>query len=94
MASSWRTCRTCASLNVLPRQLPAEFMEVADRFKTATSGYAQAVVDSNRGVLLGLYVERPTLMERIELGELIGYIIIVVGAAGCAGVRRSSSSAW
>jgi biopolymer transport protein ExbB len=66
----------------LPRQLPPEFMEVARRFETATEGYAQAVVDANRGVLLNLYVERPTLMERIELGETIGYVIIVVGVLG------------
>jgi biopolymer transport protein ExbB len=70
------------TLNVLPRQLPPEFMEIAERFTTATSGYAQAVVDSARGVLLGLYVERPTNLERIESGELIGLIIITVGALG------------
>ena len=70
------------TLNVLPRQLPGEFMEVAAEFTRATSGYANAVVDANRGVLLGLYVERPTSMERVESGELIGAIIIVVGALG------------
>jgi biopolymer transport protein ExbB len=70
------------SLNVLPRQLPGEFMEVAERFSRATSGYAQAVVDADRGVMLGLYVERPTPMERVESGEWIGVIIIVVGVAG------------
>jgi biopolymer transport protein ExbB len=70
------------SLNVLPRQLPPEFMEVADSFQGSTSGYPEAVVDSNRGVLLGLYVERPTIMERIELGEWVGYVIIVVGLLG------------
>ena len=70
------------TFNVLPRQLPPEFMEVAASFQNATSGYARAVVDSARGVLVGLYVERPTLMERIELGEAIGYIIIVVGSLG------------
>jgi len=48
------------TFNVLPRQLPGEFMSVAREFTSATSGYANAVVDSNRGVLLGLYVERPT----------------------------------
>ncbi len=67
------------SLNVMPRQLPAEFMTIANNFKNATSGYAEAVVDSNRGVLVGLYVERPTWVERIELGEWVGYIIITVG---------------
>jgi biopolymer transport protein ExbB len=70
------------SLNVLPRQLPPEFMEVAESFQGSTSGYPEAVVDSNRGVLLGLYVERPTIMERIELGEWVGYVIIVVGLLG------------
>jgi biopolymer transport protein ExbB len=70
------------SLNVLPRQLPAEFMEIAERFSTATSGYAQAVVDADRGVMLDLYVERPTPMERVESGEWIGVIIITVGALG------------
>jgi len=38
-------------------------------------------VDPSRGVLLGLYVERPTLLERIELGEAVGYVIIAVGVA-------------
>jgi biopolymer transport protein ExbB len=70
------------TLNVLPRQLPEEFMEVARQFTTATSGYANAVVDANRGVMLSLYVERPTNLERVESGELIGLIIIIVGTLG------------
>jgi biopolymer transport protein ExbB len=70
------------TLNVLPRHLPGEFMEVAREFSNATSGYHSAVVDSNRGVLLGLYVERPTPMERVESGELIGLIFITVGVLG------------
>jgi biopolymer transport protein ExbB len=70
------------TLSVLPRQLPGEFMSVARDFMRATSGYADAVVDPNRGVLLDLYVERPTPVERIEAGETIGYIIITVGILG------------
>ncbi len=50
---------TLRTFEVLPRQLPGRFMSVASRFSSATSGYAEAVVDSARGVLLGLYVERP-----------------------------------
>jgi biopolymer transport protein ExbB len=69
-------------LNVLPRQLPPNFMSIAASFEQATTGYAQAVVDSARGVLLALYIERPTIEERIELGEEIGYVIIVVGILG------------
>ena len=71
-------------LTVLPRQLPAEFMSTLADFQNATSGYARAVVDSTRGVLLGLYVERPTWLQRIELGQSVGYVIITVGLAGAA----------
>src|SRR5690606_17803299 len=69
-------------LSVLPRQLPDEFMSVAASLGQATSGYLPAVVDYTRGVLLGLYVERPTWLERIELGEAVGYVILAVGFAG------------
>lgn len=70
------------SLNVFPRQPPEEFLAYVERLQSASGGYVQAVVDSARGVLLSLYVDRPTWLERIELGEEIGYIIIVVGLLG------------
>ena len=70
------------TLGMLPRPLPAEFGEAAEEFEQTTSGYSWTVIDPMRGVMLDLYVERPTLMERIELGEWVGYIIIVVGVAG------------
>jgi biopolymer transport protein ExbB len=70
------------SLNVYPRQPPEEFLAYVDRLQSATGGYVEAVVDSARGVLLSLYVDRPSWGQRIELGEEIGYIIIVVGLLG------------
>jgi biopolymer transport protein ExbB len=70
------------SLNVYPRQPPEQFLALAQSLTSATSGYPTAVVDPGRGTMLGLYVERPTLEQRIELGEEIGYIIILVGALG------------
>jgi biopolymer transport protein ExbB len=70
------------TFNVLPRQLPGEFMDVAREFTRATSGYVDAVVDAGRGSLLALYVERPTNLERIEAGETIGLIIVIVGILG------------
>jgi len=69
-------------LGMLPRPMPAEFREMAENFEQSTNGYSWTVVDYTRGPLLDLYVERPTLIERIELGEWVGYIIIVIGAAG------------
>lgn len=70
------------SLTVLPRQLPDEFMGISEDFSEATEGYETAVVDHTRGVLTALYVERPSWLERIELGEEVGYVIIIVGIAG------------
>jgi biopolymer transport protein ExbB len=32
--------------------------------------------------LLGLYVERPGIVERVEQGEVVGYVIIAVGIIG------------
>jgi biopolymer transport protein ExbB len=70
------------TLAMLPRPLPSEFGAMAKEFEQTTSGYSWTVIDPMRGVMLDLYVERPTLIERIELGEWVGYIIIVVGLAG------------
>jgi biopolymer transport protein ExbB len=69
------------TFSVLPRQ-PDAFLGVAAAFEKATSGYVPAVVDPNRGVVLGLYVERPTIGERIQRGEEVGYVIITVGVLG------------
>ena len=73
---------TLRTFEILPRQLPSRFMSIASRFSSATGGYAEAVVDSARGVLTGLYVERPTFGERIKLGQDVGYVIITVGLLG------------
>ncbi len=70
------------ALNVYPRQPPEEFLAFVNELQSADGGYVQAVVDSARGVLLSLYVDRPSWGARIELGEEIGYIILVVGALG------------
>jgi len=70
------------TLTVLPRALPSEFTSVANDLESATEGYTQGVVDSARGVLLGLYVERPTTWQRIEKGEAIGYVILFFGVLG------------
>jgi biopolymer transport protein ExbB len=72
---------------------PGAHLQVAERqtldtglarsFESA-SGWAPAPVDPSHGVLLKLAAERPTLMERIEQGRLVGYVIIVVGLVGAA----------
>ena len=70
------------AFSVFPRQPPAEFLSIADDFAAASGGYATAVVDGTRGVMMSLYVERPTWGQRIEHGEDINYVILLVGAVG------------
>src|SRR5690606_5012719 len=36
------------------------------------------------GALLGLYIERPNWFERIEQGEVVGWVIVGVGILGVA----------
>jgi len=69
-------------LSIMPRQLPEEFLADAAQLHSASQGYVTGVVDSTRGVLTSLYVERPTIGERIEKGAEVGYVIIVVGTLG------------
>jgi biopolymer transport protein ExbB len=68
------------TLSVLPRQPGSEMVEMAGGVQTAQTGYARAIVDPSRGVLLNLYVQRPGVWERIEKGEAVGFVILAVGA--------------
>jgi len=71
-------------LAIMPRQPTSEYRSAAKKLEDATSGYVNSVVDPTRGVLLSIYAQRPNVMERIERGESVGYLIIVVGLAGAA----------
>jgi biopolymer transport protein ExbB len=70
------------ALSLMPRQPPGWLTELAAGVQEAKSGYAEAAVDPSRGVLLSLYVQRPSWVERIERGELVNYVILLVGAIG------------
>jgi biopolymer transport protein ExbB len=69
-------------LGVLSRQPPGELVAQAEKLQAARSGYVEAAVDPSRGVLLTMIVQRPNVMERIEKGETVGYVIIAVGVIG------------
>jgi len=71
------------SLSMLERQLSSEFRSAAEDLQSSTGdGYQKAVVDPSRGALLTRYVERPSFLERIQHGEVIGYVIVGVGLLG------------
>lgn len=73
------------TLAQLSRQPPENWiMNLAEDLLATdqTTGYIPALVDPARGTLLGLYVERPDLLERIDQGESIGWVIVAVGVLG------------
>ena len=72
------------SLVNLTGQLAGEFRALGRDLQEAApdAGYLRAVVDPARGSLLGLYVERPNWIGRIQEGEVVGYVIIFVGVLG------------
>jgi biopolymer transport protein ExbB len=71
-------------LAVMPRQPTSEFRSAAKDLSETSSGYVESALDPTRGVLLSIYAQRPNVLERIEKGESVGYIIIIVGVVGGA----------
>lgn len=69
-------------LAVMPRQPGAKFQSPSLTLETTQDGYSRAIVDPTRGVLLSIYSQRPNVVERIERGESVGYVIILVGVVG------------
>jgi len=71
----------------LPRQPAGQYQGQAEDLSEAEAGTTvEFSLDPTKGVLLGAAVENPSLMERIDQGGLVGYIILGVGliAAGIA----------
>ena len=71
------------TLGIFNRQLGGDLQSVAENLQEATDdGYHPAVVDPARGALLTRYVERHNLLERIQHGEAVGWVIVAVGVLG------------
>jgi biopolymer transport protein ExbB len=64
------------------KQPPSSFRSVAKKFASAEPGYHSMVIDPTRGVILSLYSQRPTIIDRIHMGGWVGYLIIFVGVIG------------
>ncbi len=67
---------------VLARQPSNSDRQAAAGFTQATEGEAELALDPTRGVLLGLLVETPSLLERLQQGGVVGYVILALGAVG------------
>jgi biopolymer transport protein ExbB len=66
----------------LTRQPSGNSRALAAAFSSSQERYATMVIDPTRGGLLGLLVQTPTLMERIQQGGTVGYVIITIGVLG------------
>lgn len=71
-------------LLVLPRQPRATFRSIAEELAEADAEQASplAVIDPSRGAILTLMMDSPNMMERIDQGGVIGYLIIAIGIFG------------
>lgn len=69
-------------LAVLARQPSGSDREAAADLSAATAGYAALALDPTRGVLLGLLVDTPNALERLQQGGVVGYVILALGAFG------------
>jgi biopolymer transport protein ExbB len=66
----------------LQRQPQGRYTSRASDLVEATDGLHAFAVDPTRGQLLALLVQSPSLVERIQQGQIVGYTIIVLGIIG------------
>jgi len=71
-------------LSVLPRQPAGRWQSIAaDLYQNdGANGPAAAVVDPSRGAILSRLIQKPTLVERVQQGGLVGYVVIAIGVIG------------
>ncbi len=62
------------------RQPSRDYQNMAAELESATDGIIAFPIDPTRGVLLGLLIQSPDLIERIAQAEEIGYVILGLGA--------------
>lgn len=71
------------NLQFLPRQPAGDVTAAASRVANSSGdGFVKGAIDPSLGTLLGLIVESPTVVERINQGKTIGKVIIIAAALG------------
>ena len=66
----------------LIRQPADRYLQSAEELQASNGELVEFGLDPTGGSILSLLVQAPSLEERIHQGELVGYIIIAVGAVG------------
>lgn len=70
----WRT--KYQNIAELPRQPQGRFLDTAAGIQAVSTGYTAFALDISRGAILSLLIMDPSILERIDQGGIIGYIII------------------
>lgn len=71
------------ALAELPRQPPGHIRRTAAELAASPPGVSvNFALDPSRGALLGLLVQSPSLLERIQQGGAVGYAIIALAVVG------------
>ena len=79
----------------LGRQPAARLRKLATQMEQADDGIHPVAVDPSRGAILGLMVQSPDPLERLQQGGVIGYIILVLGGVALLIViQRYASIGW
>ncbi len=73
----------------LARQPSAHYTNLAAKLDSTNKRIVPMMIDPTRGSVISLLVQKPDLLERIQQGGAVGYLIILVGCSGLmlAGVR-------
>jgi len=66
-------------MSELLRQPSAKEVDMIAKFDSSTA-ITPIVIDPTRGVLFSMLKERATILERVDMGGVIGYIILTLGA--------------
>lgn len=70
------------TVNELIRQPADRYLDSAAALQKSSGELVEFGLDPTGGSILSLLVQAPSLEERVHQGELVGYIIIAVGAVG------------
>lgn len=70
------------SIAELQRQPRKEYALLLKNIDDSTSNMTEVMIDPTRGQLLNMLTLKPTLVERVQQGGAIGYIILALGTFG------------
>ena len=69
-------------LHQLQKQPPARYHQAAQDFSSGETSLAAITIDPTHGQLFNLLTLKPTFIQRIHQGGMVGYIILALGAIG------------